>query len=128
MLSSDKNVESIRQLCAELRQHVQLRLRLARLDLVDKMTAILTALILGIVLFLLSMIVILFLSYAAAMGLATLTGNIALAFVLIALFYAVVALMAYAFRERLIIAPVVRFLGSLLLDDQPEKDEDNDDR
>lgn len=122
MFSSDKNIESIRNLCAELKNFVQLRLRLARLDFVDKMTVLLSALVLGAILFMLITIVILFLSYTAALVLAKVMGNTA-AFGLITLVYAVLAFIVYMFRRKLVFDPMANFLGNLFLNETDEEKE-----
>lgn len=123
MFSSDKNIESIRRLCAELKSFVLLRMRLARLDFVDKMTVLLSALVLGAILFMLITIVVLFLSYTAALALAEVVGSTA-AFALITSVYALLALIVYALRKKLIIDPMANFLGNLFLNENEEEKEE----
>lgn len=110
-------------MCAELKNFVQLRVRLARLDFVDKMTVLLSALVLGAILFLLATIVILFLSYTAALALARVMGDTA-AFGLVTSVYAALAIIVYMLRKKLVIDPMANFLGNLFLNEDEEGKED----
>lgn len=120
MFSSDQNIESVRELCGEVRKYVRLRLRLARLDFVDKMTALLSALIVGAVLLVLLAIVVLFLSYTAALALSQWLGGMTAAFGLVTAVYLLAAVLVYAFRRRLVFDPMARFLGNLFLEEAHE--------
>jgi len=124
VFSSDRNIERLRGLCGELRQHVRLRIRMARLDFVDKMTVLLSALIVGAILFMLIAIVILFLSYTAALALGQWLGSMTGAFGIVTAAYLVLAGCIYAFRRRLVFDPMAKFLGDLFLSDAQEEKED----
>ena len=51
MFSSDKNIETIGQLIADLHQHVDLRLEYFKVDAVSKLSKLLTAVALSIIIF-----------------------------------------------------------------------------
>ncbi len=115
MFSSDRNIETLHGLLADMKRYVELRVKYVQLDFVSKMTVLAAAFILGAILFMLLMIVILFLSYACARAMAPALGGMPAACAVVALFYAVVALLVYACRKKLIINPVANFLGQLFL-------------
>lgn len=110
----------------DLKQQMLLRMQMARLDFVSKMTRLLGALILGAVLFVLGAIIILFLSYMAMLALAPHVGGATTACGVIALGYIVVGGIIYAFRQLLILAPLANFLGGLFLNEETENNTGHD--
>ncbi len=123
MFSSDQNITEIRGLLHDLKRYFALHVKYARLDFAGKMTVLLSALVLGVVLFTLASIIILLASVAAAYALQPYVGGVAQAFGIVALGYAVVALIVYWCRSTLITAPLANFLGRLFLEDDNEKEE-----
>ena len=113
----------------DLKQQVLLRMQIARLDFVSKMTRLLGALGLGAVLFVLGAIIVLFLSYMAMLALTPHVGSATAACGVIALGYILIGWIIYAFRQRLIMTPLANFLGGLFLYDETENntgyDEEN---
>jgi hypothetical protein len=114
MLSSDKNVESIAQLVESVKSYVGLQGEYLKLDVVEKVVRLTTALTLAIVLLLLGVAFLFYLSFACVYWLEPVTGK-ALAFFLIALFFLVLLALVYLNRKTWIEQPLVRFLASILL-------------
>lgn len=125
MFSSDKNIEIISQLFAELKKYAELKGKFLQIDFVSKMTILLSALIVGAILFALSTIVILFLSYTAVLFLAKMMGSITWACFLMVLFYVALGVIVYAMRRRWIVNPLANFLGRLFLSDETEQADKN---
>ena len=125
MFSSDKNIEIISQLFAELKKYAELKGKCLQIDFVSKMTILLSALIVGAILFALSTIVILFLSYTAVLFLAKMMGSITWACFLMVLFYVALGVIVYAMRRRWIVNPLANFLGRLFLSDETEQADKN---
>lgn len=125
MFSSDKNIEIISQLLAELKKYAELKGKCLQIDFVSKMTILLSALIVGAILFALSTIVILFLSYTAVLFLAKMMGSITWACFLMVLFYVALGVIVYAMRRRWIVNPLANFLGRLFLSDESEQADKN---
>lgn len=119
---NNKNIESLYELFAEAREYVTLRFEACRIDLVSKLAALLSALALGGILLTFLAIILLFLSYTAALALASWLDNGPAAFALVALGYLLLGGMIYAFRRVLIMRPLMRLLAGLFLD-KPEEDE-----
>ena len=115
MLSSDKNVESIAQLVESVKNYVGLQGEYLKLDAIQKIVRLVTALTLTIVLLLLGIAFLFYLSFACVYWLEPLTGT-ALAFVLIALFFLAILILVYLNRRTWIERPLVRFLADVLLD------------
>ena len=115
MLSSDKNVESIAQLVETVQGYLKLQKEYLKLDTIEKVVRLVTALSLIIVIFVLVIAVLFYLSFAAVYWMAPATGT-ALAFFFVALFFAALLVLVIAFRKPWIERPLVRFLANTLLD------------
>ena len=94
MLSSDKNVESIAQLVEVVKKYVGLQGEYLKLDVIDKVVRLSTALTLTIVFVILGVAVLFYLSFALIYLLEPLTGT-ALAF-----FITVSFILLTVFRAR----------------------------
>ena len=114
MLSSDKNVESIAQLVESVKSYVGLQGEYLKLDVIQKIVRLVTALTLTIVLLLLGIAFLFYLSFACVYWLEPLTGT-ALAFFLVALVFLLLLVMVYLKRTTWIERPLVRFLTEVLL-------------
>lgn len=114
MLSSDKNVESIAQLVDSVKSYVGLQGEYLKLDVIQKVVRLVTALTLTIVLLLLGIAFLFYLSFACVYWLEPLTG-IALAFFIIALFFLAILILVFINRKKWIERPLVRFLADVLL-------------
>ena len=114
MLSSDKNVETIAQLVEELKSYIGLQKEYLKLNAIEKVVRLLTALTVAIVFIILGVAVLFYLSFAIAYLLAPLVGQ-ALAFLLVSLLYLALLMLVFLFRKSWIERPLVKFLASTLL-------------
>lgn len=116
MFSDNQNMENLQQLYSDIKKYVLLQKDYAKLELVEKLTALASALAMAFVLIVLGMIALLCLLFAAAYAIAPLVGGLPASFLIIT--GAVLLLMgaAYLWRKKLFIGPIVRFLGKLFLD------------
>ena len=114
MLSSDKNVENIAQLVEVVKRYVGLQKEFLKLDAIEKVVKLVTALALAIVFIILGVAVLFYLSFAVVYWLEPLTG-IGLAFFLVAMTFLVLLIMVYTYRKPWIERPLVKFLADTLL-------------
>lgn len=114
MLSNDKNIETIGQLVEVIKHYIGLQTEYVKLDVVDKVVRLLTAITMTVVLLGLLLIAIIYLSFATAYALASLVG-MAVAFCIVAAFYLFILILFIIFRHRWIEKPLVKFLASLLM-------------
>lgn len=114
MFSNDKNVETIGQLVEVLKHYVGLQTEYLKLDVVDKVVRLLTALTMTVVLLGLLVVALIYLSFALAFGLGEYVGNVG-GFCIVAGIYLIVLLMFVAFRHQWIERPLVKFLASILM-------------
>ena len=114
MISSDKNVESIGQLINELKEYFLLQKEFVQLDIIDKVVRIVAVLVLGIVVFILTLLVLFYLSFAVVHWLEPLVGT-AWAFAIISAFFLLLLVLAFVLRKPLIEKPLVKFLSETLM-------------
>lgn len=114
MFSNDKNVETIGQLVETIKHYIGLQKEYIKLDVVDKVVRLLTAITISIVLVGLLVIALIYLSFAAAFALSNMVG-MAWGFCIVAAFYVLLLILFVAFRHQWIEKPLVRFLASLLM-------------
>ena len=116
MLSDDQNIKTLQQLFADIKDYIELKLKVARLDLVSKVGVLLSLLVLGLVLSVLLAIIVLFLSATAAMALAPHVGGMAWACAL-ALAHLLIGILLITKRKAWILKPLLHLLTALFLND-----------
>ena len=115
MFSNSKNIESIGKLLLEFKKYLELQKEFVKLDATEKMTVILSAILIVTVLLLLGSIVLLFLTFALAYYLGDVLGSLSLGFGLISAFILLLPVIFYLNRNRMVIQPMARFMTKLIL-------------
>ena len=115
MFSNSKNIESIGELLLEFKKYLELQKEFVKLDATEKMTVILSAILIVTVLLLLGSIVLLFLTFALAYYLGDVLGSLSLGFGLISAFILLLTVIFYLNRNRMVIQPMARFMTKLIL-------------
>lgn len=118
MFSSDQNVESISRLLESAKNYGNLRLSSFEHSTIDKLTTIITGLIMGIVIMLVSFIVVVFLSAAIVVGIAPHVGGTLSALLIVSAFYTIVLLVVYGKRQSLIANPLKKALDLVFFADK----------
>lgn len=114
MLSSDKNVETIAQLAEIVKHYLGLQAEYLKLDVVDKLSRLLTAATLAIAIFLAMIAVVTFFSLAFAFWLSAYTG-MATAFLVVGGIHFLFIILIFCNRKTWIEKPLVHFLANLFL-------------
>ena len=115
MFSNSKNIESIGKLLLEFKKYLELQKEFVKLDATEKMTVILSAILIVTVLLLLGSIVLLFLTFALAYYLGDVLGSLSLGFGLISAFILLLTVIFYLNRNRMVIQPMARLMTKLIL-------------
>ena len=115
MFSSRRSIDSIQEFIVDLKKYIELQKKFIQLDFVSKMTILAAAFTLGIILFLLGAIVILFLSLALASVLTDWLENPALGYGIVALLFILLSWLIYNKREKWITRPLATFLANLFI-------------
>ena len=116
MFTDDKSIENIQQLFAEFKKFLVLQKEYTKLELTEKLTILLSTLIMILVLTILGMVL-----FALAYILEPLVGGLMVSFGIIAGINVLLIAIIYFFRRQLIISPMVNFLANLFLNDSNKK-------
>ncbi len=114
MFSNDQNIETIGQLIETLRHYIGLQSEFVKLDVVEKIVRLLTAVLMMGILSLLLILVIIFLSLSAVHALSAIM-SLPCAFLAIAGCYLAVFVLFIIFRRQWIEKPLVRLLAGILM-------------
>ena len=121
MFTDDKSIENIQQLFAEFKKFRVLQKEYTKLELTEKLTILLSTLIMILVLTILGMVALFYLLFALAYILEPLVGGLMVSFGIIAGINIILIAIIYFFRRQLIISPMVNFLANLFLNDPDKK-------
>ncbi|WP_455671993.1 phage holin family protein [Phocaeicola sp.] len=118
MFANDNNIDNLQQLFAELKQYAELQKDYVKLHLVEKLTILVSTLILVLVLVTLGIIALFYLSFTLAYVLEPHVGGLMVSYGIISGCIILLVLLIVIFRKRLIMQPMVNFLANLLLNDE----------
>lgn len=122
MFSVNKNVESIQKLLLEFKNYYLLQKKFIRLDTAEKLTVILSAIGIALIILILVALICFFGTLALAFYLGNTLNNIPLGFIIVAGIIAFVLLIFYWNRKRFVVEPLARFIGQLFAS-EPNKTE-----
>lgn len=112
--------DGFQHLYAELKRYIQLQFEYTKVEAVEKITILLsTLLVVGLVIAL-SLVVLFYLCFALAYALEPVLGSLALSFVLVSAIYILLIVLLVIFRKKIIVNPLVRFLSRLFLKNDEE--------
>lgn len=120
MLSNDENIEKIADFVEEAKEWLTIKKEYTKLDIIEKVVRLLTTLTIAFVIALLTLLALIYLSFAAAYFLADMMGSMPLAFLAICAVYILLLLLVLAKRHAWIERPMVRFLIGIF-DDNADK-------
>lgn len=115
MLSSDQNIQTIRELVLNLKEYAELKAESVQIGIIRKLSILITVLIVGGLAFVLAAIIIFFLSGTLALALAPHVGGTAISCLIVATFYLLLGCLIYAKRTAWILNPIANFIGELFL-------------
>ncbi len=115
MFADDQSIENFQQLFIEFKKYLKLQKEYTQLELTEKLTILLSTLILILVLVVLGMVALFYLLFAFAYVLEPLVGGLTASFCIIAGINVLLMVFLYVFRKPLIISPMVNFLANLFI-------------
>lgn len=117
MYSSDQNVETLAQLFEKAKRYAKMQGEYVRLDVTEKAARLLKVAALALCVILLALPILLFLSLVIAHAIMPWVGTVG-AYALVAACYIILLIVVFANRKRWIERPLVRFLSSVMLNEQ----------
>lgn len=125
MFADDKSIDNLRQLLEEFRSYLKLQKRYTQLELTEKMSILLSTLMLVLLIVILSMVALFYLSFTIAYLLEPYVGGLMESFSLVAIFYLSVIAAILLFRKKVIIRPITLFVVSLFEENRDKITPDN---
>lgn len=116
MFANDKSIDNLTELFKEVKNYLKLQGEYTKLDLVEKLTILLSTLTLVFILIVLGTMAAFYLSFMLVYVLASATGSLVAGYAIIGGLLILIALVVYRLRKRLIFQPMVNFLARLFLD------------
>lgn len=117
MFANDKSIDNLTELFKEIKKYLKLQGEYVKLDLVEKLTILLSTLTLIFVLIILGTMAAFYLSFMLVYVLASATGSLVAGYAIIGGILILLAFIIYRLRQKLIFQPMVNFLARLFLDD-----------
>ena len=87
MFSGDKNIKTIEELVAEIKNYFELQKKYVGLECVSKLVILLSALILGMIMFLIGAVAFILIAFCMASLVGDLTGSLTLGYASVAAFF-----------------------------------------
>lgn len=117
MFANDKSIDNLTELFKEVKKYLKLQGEYVKLDLVEKLTILLSTLTLIFVLIILGTMAAFYLSFMLVYVLASAIGSLVAGYAIIGGILILLAFIIYRLRQKLIFQPMVNFLARLFLDD-----------
>lgn len=121
MFSSDQNIDNLQQLYTDIKKYLILQKDYTKLEIVEKMTILISTFTMILILVVLGMIALFYLMFALAYFIAPLVGGLSFSFIIITGIILLLMAIAFFFRKKLFINPMVNFLANLFLNDDSNK-------
>ena len=117
-LAMETTTDVIAKLVESLKRYLGYQKTYITLDLTEKLTLLLTALIIGAVIFVIGIIAVIFIALTIAAGIKTWTGSACLAYGIIAAFFILTCAMIFLMRKPWIVDPLTRLFSNILMGPQ----------
>lgn len=121
MFANDRSIDNLEALFKEVKKYVELQGQYIKLDLVEKLTVLLSTLILILILIILGMMALFYFSFMLVYALAPLVGSLIGGYAIIGGVVLLLAILIYRMRKQWIFQPMVHFLARLFLDESTPK-------
>lgn len=124
MFANDKSIDNLEALFKETKKYIELQGQYIKLDLVEKLTILISTLILICVLIVLGMTALFYFSFMLVYTIDSFVNNIIASYAIIGGCILLLGIAIYIFRQKIIFQPMVNFLARLFLEDK-DKEENN---
>jgi magnesium-transporting ATPase (P-type) len=122
MFANDKSIDNLEALFKEVKKYINLQGQYLKLELVEKLTILLSTLILVFVLGMLGIMALFYFSFMLVYALDSFTNSLIASYAIIGGGLLIIAFIIYKMRQTLIFQPMVNFLAKLFLyeDNEPK--------
>lgn len=116
----------ITDMADSIRKYIEIRLNLAKLDVLEKSAKILSLLLSAIFLFIIFMLFLFFISLTMAKWLGQLMNSDALGYLLIAVIYLIFGIIVLRYRRKLFLGSAIKHLSEIFFEDTEEDENEKD--
>ena len=124
MWGDSRTTDNLTLLLDEVKSYVNLEKEYLTLDLVEKLSKLFSAIVLGFVLMCLGIVVLFYLSFTTIFLISPLVGGVTAAFALVTLVLFILLFCIYYNREKWIVLPITQFVAGVLLNSNPESEKE----
>ena len=114
-MDSQEPTENFQQLYNDIKKYVELQTDYIKVDFVEKLTILLSTLLIITLAIILAIAALFYLFFSLAYAIVPLVGSLAISFCIISGIYLLLILLLFIFRKNLVVNPLVRFLSKLFL-------------
>ena len=114
MFADDNSIENIQQLFFDFKKYLELQKKYTQLEVAEKLTILLSTLILVLLVVILGMVALFYLSFTLAYILDPIV--LMVSFAMISCFHILLIALIVAFRKKIIINPMTKFIAGLFID------------
>lgn len=107
--------DNFQQLYSDVKKYVELQTEYVKVEFVEKLTILLSTLLIIIVMLILAICALFYTFFSLAYTLEPLVGSLASSFAIISILYVALIVVFFLFRKQIVINPLVRFLSNLFL-------------
>ncbi len=115
MFANDKSIENLEQLFFQLKKYVLLQKEYVKLEFVEKLTILASAIIITTIAIILGMMALFYLSFSLAYIMAPYVGGLNISFAIITVVLLLLLAFIYLFRKQLIVRPLTKFVANLFI-------------
>lgn len=115
MFANDKSIENLEQLFFQLKKYVLLQKEYIKLEFVEKLTILASAIIITTIAIILGMMALFYLSFSLAYIMAPYVGGLNISFAIITVVLLLLLAFIYLFRKQLIVRPLTKFVANLFI-------------
>lgn len=115
MFANDKSIENLEQLFFQLKKYVLLQKEYVKLEFVEKLTILASAIIITTIAIILGMMALFYLSFSLAYIMAPYVGGLNISFAIITVVLLLLLAFIYLFRKQLIVRPLTKFVTNLFI-------------
>lgn len=121
MWGDSKTTDNLTQLLDEVKCYVKLEKEYLTLDLVEKLSKLFSAMVLGFILMCLGIVVLFYLSFTAIYLISPIVGGLTAAYAIMTLILLALLFCIYKNREKWILFPITQFIANVLLRDETDE-------
>ncbi len=117
MFANDKSIDNLEALFKEIKKYIELQGQYIKIDLVEKLTILISTLILICVLIVLGMTALFYFSFMLVYTIDSWINNLIASYAVMGGCILLMGAIFFFFRKQLIFQPMVNFLANLFLED-----------